>query len=78
MAEQSARVLVIDDASPDGTGERADELAENTSFLDVLHRSRKEGLGPAYIAGFKAQRYQVELPDGFTEAKSVMANAIAR
>jgi dolichol-phosphate mannosyltransferase len=47
------RVLVIDDASPDGTGERADELAERVSFLDVLHRSRKEGLGPAYIAGFR-------------------------
>jgi dolichol-phosphate mannosyltransferase len=46
------RVLVIDDASPDGTGRLADELARELPFLDVLHRKRKEGLGPAYIAGF--------------------------
>ena len=47
------RVLVIDDASPDGTGQLADELARELPFLDVLHRERKEGLGPAYIAGFE-------------------------
>jgi dolichol-phosphate mannosyltransferase len=47
------RVLVIDDASPDGTGRLADELARELPFLDVLHRERKEGLGPAYIAGFE-------------------------
>jgi dolichol-phosphate mannosyltransferase len=46
------RVLVIDDGSPDGTGELADRLAEELAFVDVLHRSRKEGLGPAYLAGF--------------------------
>ena len=40
------RVLVIDDASPDGTGELADRLAAELGFLDVLHRERKEGLGP--------------------------------
>jgi dolichol-phosphate mannosyltransferase len=47
-----ARVLVIDDDSPDGTGELADRLAAELSFVDVLHRSAKEGLGPAYVAGF--------------------------
>ena len=47
------RVLVIDDASPDGTGELADRLAAELGNLDVLHRERKEGLGPAYIAGFR-------------------------
>jgi dolichol-phosphate mannosyltransferase len=47
------RVLVIDDASPDGTGELADRLAGELDFVDVLHRSRKEGLGPAYLAGFR-------------------------
>jgi dolichol-phosphate mannosyltransferase len=46
-------VLVIDDASPDGTGELADRLADELDFLDVLHRDRKEGLGPAYVAGFE-------------------------
>jgi dolichol-phosphate mannosyltransferase len=47
------RVLVIDDGSPDGTGEEADRLARELDFVDVLHRDRKEGLGPAYIAGFR-------------------------
>jgi dolichol-phosphate mannosyltransferase len=46
------RVLVIDDNSPDGTGELADRLADELPFVDVLHRERKEGLGPAYLAGF--------------------------
>jgi dolichol-phosphate mannosyltransferase len=47
------RVLVIDDNSPDGTGEIADRLASELGFVDVLHRPRKEGLGPAYLAGFR-------------------------
>ena len=47
-----ARVLLIDDSSPDGTGEIADRLANEFSFLSVLHRPKKEGLGPAYLAGF--------------------------
>jgi dolichol-phosphate mannosyltransferase len=46
------RVLVIDDNSPDGTGELADRLSETHEFVDVLHREEKEGLGRAYIAGF--------------------------
>jgi dolichol-phosphate mannosyltransferase len=46
-------VLVIDDNSPDGTGEIADRLAGELDFVSVLHRQRKEGLGPAYIAGFR-------------------------
>jgi dolichol-phosphate mannosyltransferase len=47
------RVLVIDDSSPDGTGELADRLAAELPFVDVLHRPEKEGLGPAYLAGFR-------------------------
>ncbi|MBM2823096.1 MAG: Polyprenol monophosphomannose synthase [Thermoleophilia bacterium] len=47
------RVLVIDDASPDGTGEIADRLATELFWVSVLHRERKEGIGPAYIAGFR-------------------------
>jgi dolichol-phosphate mannosyltransferase len=47
------RVLVIDDNSPDGTGEIADRLAEELAAVSVLHRPRKEGLGPAYLAGFR-------------------------
>ena len=46
------RVLVIDDGSPDGTGEIADGLAQELPWLEVLHRARKEGIGRAYLAGF--------------------------
>ncbi len=48
----SHRVLIVDDSSPDGTGEIADRLAAAHDDVEVLHRPRKEGLGPAYIAGF--------------------------
>jgi dolichol-phosphate mannosyltransferase len=50
--ELDARVLVIDDSSPDGTGELADRLTGEFRFLSVLHRPKKDGLGPAYLAGF--------------------------
>jgi len=50
---ESARVLIVDDNSPDGTGELADRLAAAHERVAVLHRPRKEGLGPAYIAGFE-------------------------
>ena len=47
------QVLVIDDNSPDGTGEAADALAAELAWVEVLHRPAKAGLGPAYIAGFR-------------------------
>jgi dolichol-phosphate mannosyltransferase len=50
--ELDARVLVIDDSSPDGTGELADRLTGEFRFLSVLHRPEKQGLGPAYLDGF--------------------------
>jgi dolichol-phosphate mannosyltransferase len=53
LADKGVRVLVIDDSSPDGTGELADRLAAELPYVDVLHRPRKEGLGPAYLAGFE-------------------------
>ena len=46
-------VLVVDDSSPDGTGEIADELAAREPRIHVMHRTEKEGLGKAYVAGFK-------------------------
>jgi len=49
-----ARILIVDDGSPDGTGALADRLAGEDEGVAVLHRPRKEGLGPAYIAGFRA------------------------
>ena len=45
-------LLVVDDASPDGTGDLADELARSNDRISVLHRTAKEGLGPAYAAAF--------------------------
>jgi dolichol-phosphate mannosyltransferase len=53
LSPHGVRVLVIDDNSPDGTGELADRLSSELPFVAVLHRERKEGLGPAYLAGFR-------------------------
>lgn len=47
------RVLIVDDASPDGTGAIADRLARQHGEVEVLHRAGKEGIGPAYLAGFE-------------------------
>jgi len=47
------RLLVIDDSSPDGTGEIADRLAAEQPWVSVLHRAEKQGIGPAYLAGFR-------------------------
>jgi dolichol-phosphate mannosyltransferase len=51
-ADPRVEVLVVDDRSPDGTGELADTLAEREPRVHVLHRERKEGLGRAYLAAF--------------------------
>jgi dolichol-phosphate mannosyltransferase len=59
LGEHGVNVLVIDDNSPDGTGRIADRLAAELDYVSVLHRPRKEGLGPAYLAGFR-----VALADG--------------
>ena len=53
LGDKGVRVLVIDDNSPDGTGELADRLAKELDYVGVLHRERKDGLGPAYLAGFR-------------------------
>jgi dolichol-phosphate mannosyltransferase len=53
LADKGVHVLVIDDNSPDGTGELADRLGTELDHVSVLHRDRKEGLGPAYLAGFR-------------------------
>jgi dolichol-phosphate mannosyltransferase len=61
-AVSGAHVLVVDDASPDGTGAIADRLAADDARVHVLHRPGKEGLGAAYLAGFRwalARTYDV-------------------
>lgn len=61
-----AHILIIDDSSPDGTGELADTLADADPAVAVMHRLKKEGLGRAYLAGFEfglshGYRYLVEI-----------------
>ena len=56
------RILVVDDGSPDGTGRIADSMAAEQEWLEVLHRSEKNGIGPAYLAGF---RHALDLGAGF-------------
>ena len=53
LGMEGLEVLVVDDNSPDGTGEIADRLAIELPWVHLLHRERKEGLGPAYLAGFR-------------------------
>lgn len=52
-ATPDVHILIVDDSSPDGTGELADELSEKDEHLHVIHRKSKDGLLGAYIAGFK-------------------------
>ena len=52
-ASPHVHILFVDDNSPDGTGQMADALAENSDRVHVLHRTSKDGLGRAYVAGFK-------------------------
>jgi len=61
-AAPGAHVLVVDDASPDGTGDVADDLARTDNRVHVLHRPGKRGLGTAYIEGFL---WGLKAPEGF-------------
>lgn len=75
----SADILVVDDASPDGTGEIAEELAAGDPAITVLHRPRKDGLGLAYLAGFRrgldaGYRFLVEIDaDGSHDPADLVA-----
>ncbi len=54
VVAEGCSVLIVDDDSPDGTGDIADGLAAASEAVSVLHRTAKRGLGPAYVAGFSA------------------------
>ena len=69
----NADILIVDDKSPDGTGQLADELSRHHTSVHVLHRAKKQGLGPAYIAGFQwalTRHYQsiIEMDCDFSHA----------
>ena len=76
------RVLVVDDNSPDGTGELADRLAAELPWVEVLHRERKEGIGRAYLAAFARAletdaRFVLELDCDFSHDPAVVPELIA-
>jgi dolichol-phosphate mannosyltransferase len=78
------RILVVDDSSPDGTGELAEELAnQHTGRIQVMHRTEKEGLGPAYIAGFKRalsldSDYIIQMDADFSHQPKYILDMIAK
>jgi dolichol-phosphate mannosyltransferase len=76
------RILVVDDDSPDGTGRIADRLAAEHEEVEVLHRTAREGLGPAYIAGFRhalagGAGYVFEMDSDFSHDPKDLARLLA-
>jgi dolichol-phosphate mannosyltransferase len=81
-APEGFRVLVVDDGSPDGTGEIADGLAAERPWVQVLHRAEKNGIGPAYIAGFRhaladGAGYVMEMDSDFSHDPADLARLLA-
>jgi dolichol-phosphate mannosyltransferase len=75
-------VLVVDDGSPDGTGEIADRLAAEHAWMHVLHRAEKNGIGPAYLAGFShalehGAGYVMEMDSDFSHDPADLARLLA-
>jgi dolichol-phosphate mannosyltransferase len=76
------RVLIVDDGSPDGTGQIADRLALEHEWLEVLHRSEKSGIGPAYLAGFRhamdrGAGFLMEMDSDFSHDPADLARLLA-
>jgi dolichol-phosphate mannosyltransferase len=76
------RILVVDDGSPDGTGDIADRLAAEHAEVEVLHRTVREGLGPAYLAGFAhalagGAAYVLEMDADFSHDPADLARLLA-
>jgi dolichol-phosphate mannosyltransferase len=81
-APEGRRVLVVDDGSPDGTGEIADRLAAQHDWVSVLHRSEKNGIGPAYLAGFRraldeGAGFVMEMDSDFSHDPADLARLLA-
>jgi len=76
------RILVVDDDSPDGTGRIADRLAAEYQEVEVLHRTERAGLGPAYLAGFRhaldhGAGYVFEMDSDFSHDPADLARLLA-
>ena len=81
-APDGFRVLIVDDGSPDGTGHIADRMAAEREWLEVLHRSEKSGIGPAYLAGFghaleRGAGYVMEMDSDFSHDPADLARLLA-
>ena len=80
-AADGFRVLVVDDGSPDGTGEIAEQMAAEHDWLQVLHRAEKNGIGPAYLAGFRhaleaGAGYVMEMDSDFSHDPADLARLL--
>ena len=80
-APDGFRVLVVDDGSPDGTGQIADRLAIEHDWVKVLHRAEKNGIGPAYLAGFRhaldhGAGYLMEMDSDFSHDPADLARLL--
>lgn len=76
------RILIVDDGSPDGTGRIADRLSRECEQVQVLHRSQKNGIGPAYLAGFAhalehGAGYVMEMDSDFSHDPADLARLLA-
>lgn len=76
------RILIVDDGSPDGTGQIGDRLAAERSEVEVLHRSSREGLGPAYLAGFEyalssGAGFVMEMDSDFSHSPADLARLLS-
>jgi dolichol-phosphate mannosyltransferase len=81
VAPDGFRVLVVDDGSPDGTGRLADRLATENDWVEVLHRTEKNGIGPAYLAGFahalaRGAGYVMEMDSDFSHDPADLARLL--
>jgi dolichol-phosphate mannosyltransferase len=81
-APDAFRILVVDDGSPDGTGDIADRLAAELPEVGVLHRTERAGLGPAYLAGFahaldQGAGYVFEMDSDFSHDPADLARLLA-
>jgi dolichol-phosphate mannosyltransferase len=80
-APEGFRILVVDDGSPDGTGALADRLCREKDWMRALHRSEKNGIGPAYLAGFRhaldeGAGYVMEMDSDFSHDPADLARLL--